>query len=196
VENVKNIPATSTTGSGEEERGIATLTFSEGKATVDQTSITGVKVEINDPSAANGQVATVSSVNYGTTQPPNTGNLAINGAIFYDVRVVGQASYSPSATVTITLTNTAFTSEDNNLAYWDGNSWIMVPCTFTAPNTITASLPASALTGTPIAVGKTAATPSASPLLIVAAALAAAVVVALSVGFVLYRKRGKTAVGN
>ena len=113
---------------------------------MDQTSITGVKVEINDPSADDGEIATVTSVNFGETQPPDA-NLAINGAVYCDVKVTGQTSLGPDATVTITLTNSAFTSQDNKLAYFDGNQWIYVPCTYIAPDMITATLPANALTG-------------------------------------------------
>jgi hypothetical protein len=174
------------------ERGIATLTFSEGKAAVDQTTVTGVKVDINDPSATNGAIAAVSSINYGTSQPSNTANLAVNGAVFYDVKVIPQTSISQDALVTITLTNNAFNGQENAVAYWDGTSWVNIPCTYISPNLLTVSLPVSALTGTPFAVWTSVNSGSQNPILLIALAISIAVIVA-AVALVFYSRKGRTA---
>jgi hypothetical protein len=163
----------------------------EGKAVVDQTSITGVKVEINDPSAVNGTIATVTSINFGVTLPPDA-NLAVNGAVYYDIKVIGQTSFGPDATVTITITNPAFTSQDNQLAYFYGNQWIYVPCTYIAPDKITATLPANVLTGTPIAIIK-ASVADQSGIPILPIALAAVIIALLVIAFVFYRRKGRSA---
>ena len=39
------------------------------------------------------------------------------------------------------------------MEYWNGNTWVLVATTFTVPNTVLGTIPASALTGTPIVVG-------------------------------------------
>jgi hypothetical protein len=189
VETVESVPSTSGTTSNT-QRGIATLTFNEGTATVDQTAVTGVKIAINDPSASNGALAAVSSVNFGTSQPPNTGSLNVNGAVFYDVKVASQSSISQDATVTITLSNYAFTDQNNEVAYWNGANWVIVPCTYTSPNMLTVSLPASALTGTPLAVWKTDSN-SENPMLLIALAISVVVAV-LAVAFVFYSRKAKT----
>jgi hypothetical protein len=114
--------------------------------------------------------------------------LAVDGAVFYDVKVIPQNSISQDATVTITLTNAVFTSQDNEVAYWDGANWIVVPCIFTSPDMLTVTVPVSALTGTPFAVWQTVASNEFPTLLIV---LAISIAVVVTVALIFYSRKGK-----
>jgi membrane protein DedA with SNARE-associated domain len=88
--------------------------------------------------------------------------------------------------VLVTISNTNFTSA-SVIEYWDGNTWVSVATTFTAPDTVSGTIPASALGGTPIVVGTQASI--ISILLIIVIAI---VVVVVILGAVLvYMKKRK-----
>jgi hypothetical protein len=183
VENINHIKTESANAGSHLATGM--LTFSGGKATIDQSSMTGVKVDVSASSAQNGFVAAVTSINYGTAQPPETGALQINGAQFYDVKLTSASPFASDAMATISLSNPAFTSQDNVLSYWNGDQWVTVACTFSPPNTVTAVIPANALTGTPIAVGTApqsngnASFPFSDAVIVLVAIIAVVIVVAL-----------------
>jgi hypothetical protein len=52
----------------------------------------------------------------------------------------------------MSISNPSFTNA-SIIEYWNGNEWVSVASTFTAPDTVSGTVPASALTGTPIVVG-------------------------------------------
>jgi hypothetical protein len=100
-----------------------------------------------------GTALTISSVKYGTVQPIRTGTIASSGSTFFDVQVTSSnCIIGPDVLATISISDPSF-SMDSIMAYWDGNSWISVSTTFTEPYTITGTIPASALGGTPFVVG-------------------------------------------
>ncbi len=121
VENLNN-PTTQTFTNSHFATG--TLTFTGGVAAMDQSAMTGVKVNVNSSSMQNGSAATLTSINYETAQPAGTGALQINGAIFYDVKINAATPFNSDTMATISLTNPAFTSQSNEMLYWDGTAWI------------------------------------------------------------------------
>jgi hypothetical protein len=165
----------------------STVTVSDNSATVDHSATTGVSVTVSGSSVPNGVQLNVTSTNYGSNQPSGTGSVSVDGAIYYDVSVIlsGEALGS-DVSVLVTISNTNFTSA-SVIEYWDGNTWVSVATTFTAPDTVSGTIPASALGGTPIVVGTQASI--ISILLIIVIAI---VVVVVILGAVLvYMKKRK-----
>jgi hypothetical protein len=114
-------------------------------------STAGVSVNITG-SVPDGANITVTSTYYGTTQPFGTGALQV-GVAFYDVKISSDTPLGSNATANIYFTNPAFSTQ-NFISFWNGNSWVIVDSHFISPNTICGIIPVSALTGTPIMVGK------------------------------------------
>jgi DNA-binding beta-propeller fold protein YncE len=134
---------------------IIVQTAKSGSINVDQTAMTGINAAITQSAIPDGTTLKVTTINYGTNQPDGTASVMSNGAIFYDVQVVPNSGPALDATinVVVSISDNSFTAS-SILYYWNGNAW--TPATdqhFTAPNTLTGSVPASALTGTPIMVG-------------------------------------------
>ena len=179
--------ATPTPGSAPSES--STVTVSDNSATVDQGSTTGVKVTVSGSSLQNGAKLNVTSTDYGGNQPSGTGAVSVNGAHFYDVQVSASSGVLGSdVTVTVSISNPTFTSS-SVIEYWNGSTWVSAATTFTAPDTVSGAIPASALTETPILVGtpkSNAPTLNITYLSIIAAV--AAVLVILAVVF-LVKKR-------
>jgi hypothetical protein len=125
-----------------------------GSATVDQTAVTGVSVSVSGSSAPDGTSVTVTSSNYGTTQPTGTGVLQVGQVLFYDVQISSSTSLGSNAMVSVSITSPLFTVQNSVMSYWDAStsSWISVATTFIAPDTVCGIIPASDLTGTPIMV--------------------------------------------
>jgi len=122
-----------------------------GNATVDQTSITGVSVNVTGSSAPDDTSLNITSANYGNAVPPSvTGAVTVGGAAFYDVQVSSNVTLGPDATAIIRITNPYFTSQDSVLSYWNGSSWIPVATQFFGPDTVCGNFSVSDLTGTPI----------------------------------------------
>lgn len=167
----------------------STATVTQNSATVDQTSATGVNVTVSGSSLQEGARLNVTSIYYGDNAPQGTGAVSVNGAVFYDVRVTSSSgALSSSVSVTVSLTNPDFTSA-SVIKYWNGNTWVAVATTFTAPHTVSGKFPASALTGTPILVGvPKASTPISFALIIIVSAVVAVVLI-LGVVFVYVKKR-------
>ncbi len=133
---------------------ISTLTVlvHNNSATCDESSVTGVKVTVAGSSLIDGMPINVTSIDYESSQPAGTGMIQVNGAFFYDVRVTSNNGVLDSdVTAVISITNPSFNSK-SVLEYWNGGAWVSVDTTYTAANTVVAAMPASALTGTPIAV--------------------------------------------
>ncbi len=125
-----------------------------GSATVDQSTTTGTSVTVSGPSLSDGTKLDVTSVYYGSQQPSGTGAISVSGAVFYDVNVVRDdgAALGSDVYVTVSFTGAGFSSS-SVIMYWSSGSWVPVATTFTAPDTVTGTIPASALGGTPCLVG-------------------------------------------
>ena len=131
----------------------STATTSNNSATVNQTATTGVSVTVSGSSLPNGAQVIVTSTNYGSSPPSGTGNVTISGAVFYDVKVTSSSgALGSDVSSTISITNPSFT-DSSVIEYWNGNSWVSVATTFTTPDTVSGTIPASELTGTLLAVG-------------------------------------------
>jgi len=104
-------------------------------------------------------------MNYGSTPPISTDNTPVNGATFYEIRIL-QASgdaLGSGVNAQIALTDSSFNAS-SAISYWNGNAWVSASNQqFTAPNTITSSIPASVLTDTPLMVDYSAPQPTPSP---------------------------------
>ena len=135
-----------------------TIAITGGSVSVNQTSTTGVSVSVAGPSVKDGTVVNITSANYNTTQPSDTGALQnnVNATAFYDVQVTSNTAVGSDTMVVINFTDPSFTAQDNILSYWNGTSWVRVTSYFISPHTISGIFPLSALTGTRIVVGKAA----------------------------------------
>jgi hypothetical protein len=132
---------------------IGTATISGHAAFVTQASSTGVTVHITDTSLADGFQFTVTSEYMGTTPPPGTTGFSATSYVYYDVQVlpVIPGPLGPDVMVAVEITNPTFTSS-SLLRYWSGSAWDTVTSGFTAPHTITFTVPATSLSGTPFVV--------------------------------------------
>ena len=131
----------------------STITASNNSATIDQSAVTGVNVTVSGSSLQDGTQLNITSTNYGATQPSGTGTVLVNGTGFYDVSVTSSnGTLSSDISVTMNISNPTFTNA-SLIEYWNGNLWVSVASTFTAPDTVSGTVPATALTGTPIVVG-------------------------------------------
>jgi hypothetical protein len=185
----------------------STTTISDNSATVDQSATTGVSITVSGSSLQDGAQINVTSTNYGDNQPEGTGAVPVDAAVFYAVDVISNGeALSSDVSGGLSISDPSFDSA-RVIEYWNGNAWMSVATTFTAPDTVSciiramsaisanahAAIPASALTGTPILVG----TPksSASTLTLSATSLAiiiavvVAIVVVLGMIFVYMRKQ-------
>ncbi len=125
---------------------------SSNRAHVDHPS-TGITVDVNGSSLTDGTSLTITTVAYGSTQPAGTGSITASGNIFYDVQVIPTSggTLASDVMVTVELTDVRINA-GSTIAYWDGANWVTVTSTFIAPHTITFTVSASALTGTPVVV--------------------------------------------
>jgi outer membrane protein assembly factor BamB len=129
----------------------SSVTSSEGSIFVDQTAITGVNITISGSSISDGTVLNVTSVNYGATQPFGTGPVLVEEALFYDVKVISNASIESGTSVFVYFSNPNFTS-NSVISYWNGSSWLSVPTIFVSPNILRGTFTVSQLQGAPIMV--------------------------------------------
>jgi hypothetical protein len=101
----------------------------------------------------NGTVINAASADYGDEQPNGTGVISVGVAVFYDVSVASNnGALGSDVYASVSITNPSFTGADV-MEYWNGTSYVSVATTFAAPDTVTGTFPASALSGTPIVVG-------------------------------------------
>ena len=141
----------------------ASAPVTSGSVTVDQSASTGVSATVTGTSLQNGETLDVNSAYYGSNQPSGTGAVSLGGAVFFDVTVsqAGGAPLGSDVMVQVSFTDPSITSS-SVIQYWDSasSSWVQVATTFTAPDTVSGSIPADALTGTSIAVGSSSNGPS------------------------------------
>jgi cobalamin biosynthesis Mg chelatase CobN len=154
---------------------------------------TGVNITVSGSSLQDGTQLTAASTDYGDKQPSGTSAVSVSGAVFYDINVTSTSgALSTGVSVTVSISDPSFTSA-SVIEYWNGNSWVSVATTFTAPDTVSGIIPASALTGTPIVVGIPKASTVESTLsatsLSIIIAIVVVVVVILGLLFVYVRKR-------
>ena len=118
------------------------------------------------------------------------------GATYFDVQVLPPSgeSFGPDVYVTVSLTDPSFTRL-MQISYWNGATWAVATNTQfdSSTHTITGTIPASALSGTPVAVGTlksstTGLTLSATSLSIIIAMIVAVAVI-LGMLFVYMKKR-------
>ena len=173
-----------------------TTTVSGNSVTVDQTGQTGVSVTVTGPSLSDGSQVTVTTQNYGMSSPAGiTGALSV-GTTFFDVQVLktGGGTFGNDVIVTVSLTDPSFTS-DMNIYYYTGSGWQTADNQHfdMATYTITGDIPASALSGTPVAVGtmksSTAGLTLSATSLLIIIVMIVAVVVILGMLFVYMKKR-------
>ena len=120
-----------------------------GELTIDQGD--GVTTKITGSNAADGTVVSVSSVDFGDTQPVGIGNLQLNGAEYFDVNVT-PSNLGPDAVARISITNPVVTG-NMTMQYWFNGIWNNAGnITVNIPK-ISGDIPVSALTGTPIVIG-------------------------------------------
>jgi outer membrane protein assembly factor BamB len=134
----------------------STATVSDNSATIDESATTGVSVTVSGSSSSlpNGATVTLTSTDYINNQPSGTGPAPVGGAVFFDISVTSSSGPLGSGVdVLVSITNPGFTSA-SVIEYWNGAEWVQViPTTFTPPDTVSGTIPASALDGTPIVVG-------------------------------------------
>ncbi len=94
--------------------------------------------------------------NYGQSPPAGLTDLLGVGATYFDVQVLPPSgtTFGPDVYVTVSLTDPSFTST-MVITYWNGAAWMFATNTHfdAATHTITGTIPASALSGTPVGVG-------------------------------------------
>ena len=173
-----------------------TATVTGNSASVNQTSQTGVSVTVSGSSLSSGEQITVTTNNYGQSPPAGLKDMLGVGATYFDVQVLPPSgtSFGPDVYVTVSLTDPSFTSS-MLISYWNGATWMFATNQHFDPSThtITGTIPASALSGTPVAVGTlksstTGLTLSATSLSIIIAMIVAVAVI-LGMLFVYMKKR-------
>lgn len=162
---VESCPCTtsSTTSTSTSASSTITTTFSCGTATTsttiqggmasaDQSSLTGVSVQITGSSVQSGTQVTITSTDL-SGQPSGTGGISLTGAGFYDVQVTSSQALGFGADATICITSSGASQQTNSMEYWDGQSWVAAAGVTVNGDTVCGTVPVSALAGTPIAIG-------------------------------------------
>ncbi len=133
-----------------------TTTISGNSATVNQTAQTGVSVTVSGSSLNSGEQITVTTNNYGQSPPAGMTDMLVAGATYFDVQVLPPSgvTFGPDVYVTVSLTDPSFTGS-MVISYWNGAAWMFAtnPHFDPSTHTITGTIPASALSGTPVGVG-------------------------------------------
>src|SRR5438445_196555 len=124
-------------------------TIQQGSAFVQQPT-TGVNATITDSSAPDGTNISITSINYGTTQPAGTAGLSIDQVGFYDVKISGITD----GTALICISNPNITTQTNIMKYWFNGIWNNANNPTVTGNIICGGIPANALTGTVFVIGK------------------------------------------
>ncbi|MGA2386083.1 MAG: protease pro-enzyme activation domain-containing protein [Candidatus Bathyarchaeia archaeon] len=170
----------------------STATVTDNSATADQSSTTGVNVTVKGPSLQDGTQLNITTTDLGDTQPAGTATVSVDGAVFYDVEVSSSSgSLGSDISVTVAMSNPGFTRA-SVIEYWNGETWVSVATTFTAPDTVSGTVPASALTASIFSVGTpkqnpTTSTPTA--FLLIAISIVVAAIVIVSVTLIYVKKR-------
>ena len=170
----------------------SSTTISNNSATVDQLATTGVSVTVSGSSLQDGAQLNVTSTNYGDNQPEGTGAVSVDAPVFYSVDVISNGeALSSDVSGAVSISDPSFNSA-SIIEYWNGNTWMPVATTFTAPDTVSCiinsiryanahTIPASALTGTPILVGTPKSSATTLPLSATSLAIIIIIVVAIVV---------------
>jgi hypothetical protein len=168
------------------------VTVSDNFATVDQSAKTGVSIVVSGSSLQDGTQLNVTSTNYGGNQPEDTGVAPLDAIAFYGFNVAPDVGALISDVFgDISISNPSFNSS-SAMEYWNGVDWVSVATRFTAPDTVSGTIPASALAGTTILVGTPKSNTSTAPLsasLLIIIAVAVVIIIVLGVLFVYARKR-------
>jgi YVTN family beta-propeller protein len=127
----------------------SSLTISSGSATADQTSITGVSVQITASTAADGTPAVVDT-QYLSSPSTGVGTVNLSGPKYYDVVVGGISTGVAKVRVSYSSATSATTMQ-----YWTGTAWTGAVNVAVNGGTVCGAIPVSALTGTNVAVGNT-----------------------------------------
>lgn len=174
-----------------------TVTVTSGSVSVNAATI-GMNVSVSGLTGITGSL----NITTETLNSPSSGVVTIsspNNVFYYDVHIALPAGAStPSAcSAAISISNSFVTSTDT-LDYWTGSAWAQASGVSISGNTITGSIPCSALTGTNVAIvpagATTTSTSTSSSLTSTDAALLAVgvVVIVLLIGAgILMRGRGK-----
>jgi len=172
-----------------------TVTVNNNSATIDQMATTGVSITVKGSSLQNGAQLNITSTNVGASQPEGTGATAVDEPVFYLIHVsLNGGSLGSDVSADVNLSDPDFNSA-SVIEYWNGNSWVSVQTKFSAPGTVSGTIPASALAETPILVGTPTSNSTTQPpdytslLIIVAVVVAVAVVVGV---LVVYMRKRKT----
>lgn len=129
---------------------ITSVILEGGSASANQPS-TGVDIQLTDSSAPDGTYVTITSAILGG-QPLGTGVISLGGESFYDVQVSSVQPLGSGANARICITSSDV-SRQTTLEYWNGQSWISASKIVEASGTACGTMPATALTGTPIVIG-------------------------------------------
>ena len=133
---------------------LTVVSTSDGRTIIDNDATTGINLCVSSASLVDGTLLAVQTVNYGSSQPVGTGPALVSEGRFYDVEVtpIVGVSLGSDVSVEVSISDPTFTSSCV-ICYWNAGTWTQVFTTFIAPDTVVGSIPASALTGTPIVVG-------------------------------------------
>ncbi len=186
IVNAGNVPAPSAPSA------TSAVTVANNAATVDQSAETGVSVVLSGSSLQDGTELNVTSTSYGGSQPEDTGEVPVDAIGFYGLHVASMVgALSSDVTGEISISNPGF-NQDSVMEYWNGINWISLTTRFITPDTVSSTIPSSALAGTTILVGTSKAEASTSPFSIsplIVIAVIVAIAAVLGVLFVYLRKR-------
>ena len=130
----------------------SSTTVQGGSATADQSSVTGIYVQITGSSAPDGTSVTITSTDL-NKNPSGTTNVMLAGGSFYDVQVSQIPSLGSGAFATVCVSNSRVTGATSLMKYWNGTSWVDAYDVSTSEDVICGTMPVSVLSGTPIVIG-------------------------------------------
>jgi hypothetical protein len=165
------------------------VTISNGQATADQTSVTGISVTITGSGSGNGTPVGISTRDLSSLST-GVGTVNLGDAKYYDVLVTGITDGNANVCI-----NYASATSSTTMQYWSGSTWTSASNIKVNGGTICGQIPVSALKGTNIAIGTLVQGVSPGPfggsnlVLIIAGIIVAAMVVVAAV--ILLRRKGR-----
>jgi YVTN family beta-propeller protein len=169
--------------------GTSSVTISNGQATADQTSVTGISVTITGSGSGNGTPVGISTRDLSSLST-GVGTVNLGDAKYYDVLVTGITDGNANICI-----NYASATSSTTMQYWSGSTWTSASNIKVNGGTICGQIPVSALKGTNIAIGTLVQGVSPGPfggsnlVLIIAGIIVAAMVVVAAV--ILLRRKGR-----
>ena len=118
-----------------------TTTINGGTASV-PVQPDGVSASISGSTAADGTSVSISSVDYGSTQPTRTGGIQLSGAQYYDVQVTGLGS-GASGIARVSITSPSVTTA-TTMQYWYNGMWNNAGNVTVVDQTISGDIPVAA----------------------------------------------------